>query len=151
MERSSIDQLEGFVQAIPAKTKELSNEQMRFPRSEGKWSKLQIMGHLCDSAIHNLIRFIDAQHSSERYKVISYNQDAWVSAQSYESASVEEVLALWKNVNLSILRVVSSIPEETLSSRQVLLPNGEIRTLLWLADDYVEHMNHHLRQILHDD
>lgn len=151
MEKSSIERLEGFVQAIPAEIEQLSYEHMRIPRSEGKWSKLQILGHLCDSAIHNLIRFIDAQHTSGRYTVDSYNQDAWVSAQRYETATVEEVLALWKSVNLSILRVVSIIPEETLSSSQVLLPGGEIRTLLWLVDDYVEHMDHHLRQILHVD
>ncbi|GAK40711.1 DinB family protein [Paenibacillus urinalis] len=148
MEKRSIDRLEGFVQAIPAKIEQLGCEHMRVPRSEGKWSRLQILGHLCDSAIHNLIRFIDAQHTSGRYTVTSYNQDAWVVAQRYETASVEEVLALWESVNLSILRVISSIPEESLSSSQVLLPDGEIRTLLWLVDDYVEHLNHHLRQIL---
>jgi hypothetical protein len=33
----------------------------------------------------------------------------------------------------------------------VLIPEGDIKTLGWLAEDYVVHMQHHLDQIFNPD
>jgi hypothetical protein len=38
--------------------KTISNEEWDFKPSENKWSKKEILGHLCDSAFNNIRRFV---------------------------------------------------------------------------------------------
>ncbi|TYP74714.1 DinB family protein [Paenibacillus methanolicus] len=139
--------LESLLALVPVATADLSAEAMIIPPHPGKWSRLQILGHLCDSALHNLTRFVHAQHMPEPWQLQPYNQDEWVAAQRYADAPIDEIVALWVSLNRSIVRVIAHLREET-AARNVLLPSGETQTLAWLIDDYVAHMNHHLRQIL---
>ena len=44
-----------------------------------KWSKIEILGHLIDSAQNNLRRFICVQYESMMPWIV-YQQDAWVTA-----------------------------------------------------------------------
>lgn len=141
-----VSEMESLLQSVPQRFRELAHDEIVRPRSEGKWSRLQILGHLCDSAINNVSRFIRFQYESEPLLIIPYNQEVWVETQQYADAPVEDVLGLWLSLNKSIVRVISSLPEAGLS-RTCRLPDGNVVTLEWLIQDYVEHMNHHLRQI----
>ena len=114
-----------------------------------KWSKKEILGHITDSALTNLRRFVMTQYK-EKEKII-YHQDEWVQLQDYQSAEIGEMIDLWKLLNLQIARVVSRIPKDKLKN---LCDTGKndtaYHTLGFLVEDYLVHLKHHLAQILSD-
>ena len=112
----------------------------------GKWSKQEILGHLIDSALNNLKRFTDAQYAPQPYQVLRYQQDDCVIINRYQQLPLEHLLQLWSLLNKQIFYVVSNIPADKLAYT-IITPAGESKTLEWLAIDYVEHMEHHLKQI----
>ncbi|CAM3485775.1 DinB family protein [Paenibacillus lupini] len=144
---SVVTHLEKLIKAIPDKLKAWPEERMVTPRAVGKWSNLQILGHLCDSAINNLTRMIQAQSASEPLAITPYNQDKWVEAQRYADASVNEIITLWASLNSALIRVITAVPENLIRAKQIRLTSGEQHTLEWLISDYLEHMKHHLHQI----
>lgn len=111
-----------------------------------KWSKKEIMGHLCDSAMINLQRFIRCTYE-ENFKLV-YEQDDWVKAQHYQEMTQDEVLQLWKILNLQIIHVLDNYPTDRM---QAQCDSGKtevkLHTVEWLANDYLEHLQHHLNQI----
>lgn len=150
MIRNTVSSLEALLQAVPQKFRELDHNTIVQPRSEGKWSRLQLLGHLCDSAINNLSRFIQLLSQTESLLITPYNQEKWVEAQQYINAPLEDVLGLWLSLNQSVVRVISNLSEPSLSCT-CRLPDGTVVTLEWLIQDYVEHMEHHLQQIFNVD
>lgn len=113
-----------------------------------KWSKKEILGHLVDSAINNIQRFTEIQSQAKPYQVRSYDPDALVSANDYQHREFGELFTLWKSLNLQISFIVSRQNETTLKY-PLILPNGEVKNLKFLIDDYVDHLEHHLDQIYH--
>lgn len=112
-----------------------------------KWSKKEVIGHLIDSAQSNLRRFVSGQYEST--PKIVYEQDFWVSANDYQNVSKGDVLTLWRLVNDRICSVLLSMPEANYE-RQCNVSKGapELKTLAWLAADYVRHMKHHMNQVI---
>ena len=108
-----------------------------------KWSKLEILGHLIDSAQNNLRRFIVTQYQENQS--ITYDQNQWVAIQAYQTADPAEIIALWQGLNLQIARVWQHTPDQKWSA---LCNHGELVTLAFLKDDYLLHMQHHLDQII---
>ena len=143
----TVSELKVLLQSVPRSFLTLNSNELVQPRMEGKWSRLQILGHLCDSALHNVSRFVQMQHQTEPLFITPYHQDQWVESQQYISAPIEEVLNLWISLNQSVIRVLSSMPE-TGESPTCILPDGSVVTMEWLAQDYVQHLQHHLQQIL---
>ncbi|MDR6943375.1 DinB family protein [Mucilaginibacter pocheonensis] len=114
--------------------------------SPGKWSKKEIIGHLIDSVQVNLQRFIRCTYE-ENFK-LTYEQDEWVAAQHYQDADINDLLNLWTLFNKQIIRILENYPTNRLNVRcdnSKLEPN--LKTVEWLAADYVEHLKHHLKQI----
>jgi len=110
-----------------------------------KWSKKQIIGHLIDSAQANLQRFVRCTYE-EDFK-LTYAQDEWVEAAHYQEADINELLGLWKLLNLQIARVLINYPVDRLQVRCDNSKTGQnLQTVEWLAADYVAHMQHHLKQ-----
>jgi DinB superfamily len=113
----------------------------------GVWSKKQIIGHLIDSAQINLQRFVRSTYM-ENFKV-TYDQVEWVDAQHYANADIKELLELWRLLNKQIIRVLENYPPERL---QVQSDTGSTEvsyhTVECLAQDYVNHLNHHLNSIV---
>jgi hypothetical protein len=114
------------------------------PRPE-KWSRKEILGHLVDSAANNHQRFIRAQ-LEQPYTLVRYAQDDWVILNAWQQQESARVIHLWEIYNRQLMEVISRIPEETLSNE--CLSGDERVTLGWLIDDYVVHMEYHLRQIV---
>lgn len=113
-----------------------------------KWSKKEIVGHLIDSAQNNLRRFVVAQYESVPPHIV-YDQDFWVRANGYQNMQSLDVIVLWTLVNFRICSVLENMPEANYSkpcntSKGV----AELRTLEWLAQDYVKHLKHHINQII---
>lgn len=112
----------------------------------GKWSKKEIVGHLIDSAQNNLRRFVVSQYQPNDN--IIYRQDNWVSSQNYQAAPLDEVLALWRLLNLQIARTLENVPDDKRSNTcNTGKGDPELHTIEWLAEDYLVHLEHHLRQI----
>ncbi|MGE6256827.1 DinB family protein [Heyndrickxia sporothermodurans] len=110
----------------------MSEAELSLKPQPHKWSKKEIMGHLCDSAIANLDRFIKIQYEKQPFVFSSYNQDQWVERQNYQDTPMEDII------------VISRIPNEKLLY-QCEIGNQEMQTLEWLIQDYLEHMEHHLK------
>jgi len=124
----------------------------------GKWSPREIIGHLVDSAINNYARFVRGQLQDELV-FPGYAQDDWVRIGRYRDAPWEELVTLWRTINLQIARVMEGTPEEirrrprekhSLEAIGVPLSPGEAATLEHVMSDYVAHLHHHLRQIFRD-
>lgn len=115
-------------------------------QSPGKWSKLEIVGHLVDSALNNLKRFTEAQFSPLPYPIQPYSQNDLVRVNLYGQMPVSELMALWQALNRQILWVSQAIPADKLTN-PVVFTNGQVQTLAWLITDYVAHLEHHLHQL----
>ncbi|WP_183564788.1 DinB family protein [Mucilaginibacter sp. SP1R1] len=112
----------------------------------GKWSKKEIIGHLIDSAQINLQRFIRCTYE-ENFR-LTYEQDAWVAVQHYQDADVNNLIDLWVLLNKQIVSVLKNYPLNRVDVRcdnSKTEPN--LQTVAWLANDYLEHLKHHLKQI----
>ncbi|HEX8087537.1 MAG TPA: DinB family protein [Blastocatellia bacterium] len=124
----------------------LSDAESAHPLSEGKWSRKELIGHLIDSASNNHQRFVRAQ-LAESHSFPSYAQASWVALQGYKDEPWEDLTLLWKSYNQHLLHVVSCMPEDKLGV-SCTLGNGEPVTLGFIVQDYVDHLKHHLSQIL---
>lgn len=144
-----ISDLQRLLTAVPAAYNRLTSEEASAPRPGGKWSRLQLLGHLCDSGVNNLTRFIKVQYEPQPLKLAYYDQNEWMAAQQYAGASGAEVLTLWVSLNQSVLRVISGLSSDQ-PGLLFLRNDGTTVTLQWLIEDYVDHMKHHLRQMFPD-
>jgi DinB superfamily len=123
----------------------------------GKWSPREVMGHLVDSASNNHQRFVRARFQ-DSLTFAGYEQDAWVSAQEYQRAPWTEIVTLWQAFNLHLARVMEGVPESIrLSPRHEhnldriawkTVPAEQPVTLDYFMQDYVDHLQHHLGQVL---
>lgn len=138
--------LEKTVEEASTRLQLLDEASLDSKPSPGKWSKKEILGHLIDSANNNLNRFIRGQYENEPH--IVYDQDQWVALQNYQSMPFAEVLQLWKSSNSQVINVLKNIPPQNFE-RQCDTGKGEkdLHSLSWLANDYLAHMHHHLKQI----
>ena len=154
-ERSYIDDLRRSVEEATPRLLALGAAS-RTPRAAGKWSPREIIGHLVDSASNNHQRFVRAQ-SQDDLVFSGYQQEDWVRAGGYQEAPWEDLVALWRTFNLQIARVMERVPDAIRlreASRHNFdqigfrtLPAGQAATLDFLMEDYVRHLQHHLRQI----
>ena len=145
------------VQLAAVRLAEISETQSAIPRTEGKWSTKEIIGHLIDSAANNHQRFVRAQFTDDLV-FAGYEQENWVRVQNYQGESWADLVQLWKLYNQHIVHLVSLIPEEArirLRSKHNLhqiasdtISENEPVTLDFFIRDYLDHMKKHLGQIL---
>jgi hypothetical protein len=125
---------------------ELLSKKWNYKAGPGKWSDKEIIGHLIDSAQINLQRFVRSTYT-ENFS-LTYDQVEWVNAQNYISADIEELLELWRLLNRQIIRVLENYPSHRL---QIQSDTGKTNvcflTVENLAQDYLNHLNHHLKSI----
>jgi hypothetical protein len=143
----TVDELKNVLREMEPKIMAIGDVEFSAKPRPDKWSKKEVIGHLVDSAQNNLRRFIAAQYE-DRPKII-YEQDFWVDANAYQSASKEDVVTLWRLLNERICAILTALP----ASNYTMLCNTsktepEYKTLEWLAADYVKHMKHHMNQVI---
>ena len=131
--------------AVPERLKVFTREELIKKPAPDKWSKLEILGHLVDSAANNHQRFIRVQF--EGAPTIFYDQNNWVTHNHYNELPLEGILQLWSSYNRHLVEVIKKVPTENLS-RQCRMRDGRLVSLEWLITDYAKHMEHHLTQIL---
>ncbi|WP_295648301.1 hypothetical protein [uncultured Mucilaginibacter sp.] len=102
---------------------------------------------MIDSAQINLQRFVRCTYE-QNFKLV-YAQDEWVATQRYNEAKAEDLLTLWRLLNKQIARVLLNYPVQQLQNTcDTGKTEVSLRTVEWLANDYVKHMEHHLEQII---
>ncbi len=109
------------------------------------WSPKEIIGHLIDSATNNHQRFVrGAQQKGGIFP--SYDQDFCVEFQQPNAVEWGVLLGLWADYNRYIAHVLSQMPPG--AERYQVTVGDKPMTLLFVAQDYVEHLKHHLNQIV---
>jgi hypothetical protein len=112
----------------------------------GQWSKKEILGHLIDSVSNNHQRIVRMQLEPQ-ISFPGYKQEQWVATQRYQQEPWKDMIQAWEGFNRHLLHVVTQIPEDR-RGNLCSLDGNEPVTLEFLVRDYVQHLAHHLRQIL---
>lgn len=105
------------------------------------------LGHLVDSGINNLQRFTEIQFESKPYRIKKYNQDELVKANDYQNAETLEIIGFWVSINKRIQNLIMQQTQKTLGYK-IEMEKDNISDLKFLIQDYVNHMEHHLNQIM---
>lgn len=140
-----IEGLEQLMVEVPTIFLHFSQEEIDFKPSPEKWSKKEILGHLCDSCFNHLQRIIRVQYEDKPFMI--YNQEEWVKHQDYQNRNIEEILDLWISLHRQFVHALKNFPENHYKS---MLDCGEEVTALFVITDYLDHQHHHLRQIFGD-
>jgi DinB family protein len=115
-------------------------------QSAGVWTRKELLGHLIDSASNNHQRFVRMQ-LADKLKLFKYAQEDWVKVQHYRSADWKALIELWRAYNLHLARVIAEVPPEALG-HTCTLSDSEPVTLQFVMEDYLAHMEHHLKELL---
>lgn len=116
------------------------------PRAPGKWSRKEILGHLIDSACNNQQKFVRTM-AQPQLDFVGYKQDLWVGSQKYNAADWRNLIALWHAYNLHIAHIIEHVEPELLGN-SIAIEDAGTFSLEFIMKDYVEHLKHHLMQIL---
>lgn len=137
--------------------KELSEDASARRPAPDKWSPREVLGHLVDSASNNHGRFVRAQLTDDLV-VERYAQDEWVAVQRYQELPWSELVRSWHSFNRHLAHVMAAVPVDVARRPRVrhnlhqaawaAVPADEPTTLGYFMNDYVDHLEHHLRQIL---
>ncbi len=133
------------VQSAEDKLRHFSESDSSTPVLKGGWSRKQVLGHLIDSASNNHQRFVRAVLQGA-LDFPRYDQNGFVRVQAVQTAPWPLMVSLWADYNLYLAHVIAHLPADKLEAR-CRIGDGEPVTLRFLAEDYLTHLLHHLRQI----
>ena len=111
-----------------------------------QWSTKEILGHLIDSASNNHQRIVRLQ-IFDAIEFPFYQQDDFVLVNHYQSQKWETLLEFWRLYNLHLIHLVENLDASKLSNPWIT-PDKERLTLDHIIEDYLRHLQHHLRQIM---
>lgn len=114
-----------------------------------KWSKKEILGHLIDSACNNQQKFVRTMLADTKTAMPGYEQDGWVNSQQYNAQSWHDIVTLWAAYNRHLAHIIRHVESPKLDHSILISGNGPY-TLGFMMADYVEHLKHHLLQIIPD-
>jgi DinB superfamily len=141
---NAIDRLEYLCNTIPALLTNIDDHSFNEKVKPEKWSKKEIIGHLIDSATNNHQRFVRVQF--EDNPNIVYDQNKWKSYNFYQQIDRQQIVNFWVVYNRQLLELIRRFPNENLQRECLVSEN--VLTLDFLINDYVEHLEHHLRQVV---
>lgn len=144
MVEQALSRLNFIIDNLPSILTQISEENMSEKSSSNKWSKKEIIGHLIDSATNNHQRFVRGQF--ENNPEIRYDQNNWNEYNFYQQIDSKQIILFWTIYNKQLIEIIERIPTENLK-RKVNV-DGALLTLEFLIFDYVEHLEHHLKQVI---
>lgn len=146
--KKAADRLQNNIDSVPAKFLKYSEEELRKKPATNKWSKKEILGHLIDSATNNHHRFVKSQFGGDPFFVNSYSQDDWVNTENFNEMDTKFLVEFWKMYNMHLHWIMMHFPENKLMIKCKAEDQTELKeNILYLIVDYVDHMDHHLKQI----
>jgi hypothetical protein len=138
--------LAGVVRHVEPHLLEFSDSDAAHQSAPGVWTKKELLGHLIDSASNNHQRFVRMQ-LADNLRLFKYAQEDWVKIQHYQSTDWTALIELWRAYNLHLARIIAEVRPETLG-HTCMLNDSEPMTLQFLMEDYLVHMEHHLKELL---
>lgn len=145
MIEKSIARLQFLCDTIPPLLSAIDESTFSVKPQPEKWSKKEILGHLIDSATNNHQRFIRGQF--EETPKIKYDQNKWNECNAYQNINSKQLISFWVIYNLHLLGVIKHIPSEKLGNKINTGGENDL-TLGFLINDYVEHLEYHLHQLV---
>ncbi len=133
------------IAAADSKLRSLTEDAACQPYPGGTWLRKEVLGHLLDSAANNHVRFAMAA-SNGTYTGPEYDGDAWVRLHAYAQLPYSALLDHWRSRNELLTRLVEGIPNSALAAECRIGKNQPV-TLKFLVEDYLDHLQHHVRQI----
>ncbi|MEM7475246.1 MAG: DinB family protein [Planctomycetota bacterium] len=144
--QSLAEELRGIVQSALPLLNQLENSAISERPHPQKWAKKEILGHLIDSACNNQQKFVRMMQKPE-LDFPGYGQDEWVDLQNWTQANWEQMLELWQSYNMHLAHLIETIPEQY-HHHTITIEGAGPFSLKFVMEDYVEHLKHHLNQIL---
>jgi hypothetical protein len=142
---TAIARLDHLCQTIPPLLTAIEAADFIAQPAADKWSKQQIIGHLIDSATNNHQRFVRAQF--EQRPTIAYDQNNWNHCSYHQQLPTQQLIDFWAAYNRHLLLLIRQIPAELLQ-RECIGGDGQPHSLAFFINDYVAHLEHHLRQVV---
>src|SRR5215471_579730 len=124
----------------------LSREELTARPGPGKWSILELVLHLTDSdsiSIDRMKRMLTEDNPSLLYA----DETAYVDRLFAHEQSLEDALALFEVGRRQFARVLRKLPDEAFQRHGTHNRRGAM-TVGELVEDYIEHVNHHLKFLL---
>ncbi len=140
----AINRLTNIIDKVPTKLSEFNESVMSEKQLPTKWSKKQILGHLIDSATNNHQRFVRGQF--ETNPEITYDQNKWNEFSFYQEMESQQIIKFWTIYNTQLLEIIKRIPSNSLKNQ--IKVGDNLLTIEFLIVDYVDHLEHHLKQII---
>jgi hypothetical protein len=141
--RKLITEWELRLQALP-------EEVIRDKRNSQNRTIRQIVGHLVDSASNNIHRIVHFQYQSSPMVFPDYanlgNNDRWIAIQDYQTEDWNNLVQLWKYINLHIIHVIYHVDVEKLDHVWITATNEKV-TMRDMILDYLRHFKLHLSEI----
>jgi len=110
----------------------------------------QILGHLIDSASNNTHRIVHLQYQNSPLQFPNYategNNDRWIAIQNYNNEDWENLVYLWKYINLHLVHVIENIKVEKLTNEWIATSENYI-SLEKMVLTYLDHFELHLNEI----
>lgn len=157
--REWLDDFKQTIDSTAPRLLEIAENESQQPRAIGHWSSKQIIGHLIDSAANNHARFVVGQLKDDLV-FPGYDQNGWVKTNHYQEASWPQLVELWRAYNLHLHHLMTHADKSKLNTPCTMhtlqeiafktVPKSEPVTLEYLMKDYVDHLRHHIGQILND-
>ena len=144
MIEKAINRLNFIIDKVANILSEISEENMSVKPLPTKWSKKEIIGHLIDSATNNHQRFVRGQF--EYNPEILYDQDKWNEFNFYQEIDSNQIIRFWTIYNRQLLEIIGRISTENLKKQ--IKVGDNLLTIEFLIVDYVEHLEHHLKQVI---
>ena len=141
----AVKRLEYLCTIIPQLLTEIGEPNFSLKVAPEKWSKKELIGHLIDSATNNHHRFVQIQFESQL--LIPYDQNQWNKSNFYQQIAGKQIIDFWTIYNKQLIEIIKRISEENLLKEFKTFDNKKF-TLSFLINDYVEHLEHHLRQVV---
>lgn len=144
MINQALEKLNYIIEKVPSMLAQISEEKISEKPSPNKWSKKEIIGHLIDSATNNHHRFIRGQF--EDIPEIRYDQNEWNKYSFYQQIDSKQIILFWTIYNKQLIEIIKRIQLDNLKKK--IKVGDNLLTIEFLFNDYVEHMEHHLKQVV---
>lgn len=142
--QETIDRFTHVLNVVPPLLHKVEETVFSSKPAPEKWSKKEILGHLIDSASNNHQRFVRSQF--EDTPSIAYDQNKWNEFSYHYHMRKDDLIDFWLDYNRYLLKLIKHIPHFKLSKK--IKVGEQIHTLQFIIEDYVVHMEYHLKQIV---
>ena len=124
----------------------LNAEDLTARPGPGKWSILELVIHLADSdaiSIDRMKRIL----TEENPQLLYADETAYADRLCSHEQSLDDALTLIEAGRRQFARVLRKLPDEAFARRGTHNRRG-VMTVGELVEDYIEHVNHHLKFLL---